>query len=197
MMNFITLREQILACTDCESRFGFKPIPIVHGEQSSKILQISQAPSQSVHLTQKPFNDSTGKKLRYEWYRISDEDFYNTKNFYISAIAHCFPGKNRNGGDNPPPKYCADKWLRKEIEFVNHEIVILIGKKAADYFFPKANYESLIFEDQLLNGKPTFILPHPSPLNMHWLKVHPEFEQGRLAEIRKVVWRTIGKANAE
>ncbi|MFR0985782.1 MAG: uracil-DNA glycosylase family protein [Frisingicoccus sp.] len=53
-------------------------------------MQISQAPSRTVHNTGKPFNDASGRRLRSEWYRISDETFYNPDNFYIVSIAHCY-----------------------------------------------------------------------------------------------------------
>ncbi len=191
-MDFLTFREEILSCNDCETRFGFKPVPIIFGNNGSKIFQLSQAPSQNVHLTKKPFNDLTGKKLKYSWYQISDMTFYNPDNFYISAFSHCFPGKNKNGGDKVPTTYCAKKWLRQEMEVVNNEIYIIIGRKVSSYLFPSADYDELIFCDQLLNGKMTFVLPHPSPLNIAWFKKHPDFERERIVYIRKVVWKTLG-----
>ena len=60
----------------------------------------------------------------------------NEDNFYITSIAHCYPGKSKNGGDRLPPKCCADKWLKKELEYVQNDIYILIGGKAAEYLFP-------------------------------------------------------------
>jgi len=76
-MKFADLKSEILKCRDCKSKFGFEPIPIMFGCSSSKIFQISQAPSRNVHITKKPFDDATGKKLKYEWYKIEDEAFYN------------------------------------------------------------------------------------------------------------------------
>ena len=64
-MDFNELKENILACQDCKAKFGFSPVPIFHGNQHAKIMQISQAPSNHVHLTKKPFNDPTGAKLKY------------------------------------------------------------------------------------------------------------------------------------
>ena len=195
VMNFDELTEAILKCNDCETKFGFHPIPILHGTVNSKIFQISQAPSHNVHLTRTPFNDSTGKKLKYEWYRVNDDVFYNKDNFYISALGHCFPGKNSKGGDKLPPKYCSDKWLRKEINLVNNILFIIIGAKAAKYFFPHSEYNDLIFRDSNLNGKTTIVLPHPSPLNIKWFKDHPDFESNRLPEIRAIILNILGVEN--
>ncbi len=181
------IHQQIQSCRYCQSDFGFEPHPIVFGNSKAKIMQISQAPSQTVHNTGKPFNDASGRRLRREWYKISDEIFYNPYNFYIVSISHCFPGKNPKGGDNRPPKYCADKWLSQELALVQNEIYILIGSAAASYFFPKHQLTDLVFQNLTFNGKRTFVLPHPSPLNMKWFRDYPEFLEKRIHEISKAV----------
>jgi len=191
-MNFEKMKNEILSCRECEERFGFEPVPIVHGKANSKILQISQAPSNNVHITRKPFNDNSGKKLKYQWYKFSDDIFYNKNNFYITALAHCFPGKNSNGGDRLPPLICAKKWLTKEIGLVNNELYVIIGGKAAKFFFPNTNYDEVIFKDNFINGKKAIVLPHPSPLNIKWFKDHPDFENKRLLEIQETIWLTLG-----
>jgi len=184
---FDQLREEILNCRLCEEKFGFEPHPILMGAVNSKIMQISQAPSQNVHKTLKPFDDASGKKLRNEWYHISDEVFYNPDNFYITAIAHCYPGKSPNGGDKLPPKSCAKMWLKKEIELVNNHIFILLGRKAAGFFFPNQNFTDLIFNDNIINCIPAYVLPHPSPLNVKWFKDNPEFLNTRVFQIEKAI----------
>lgn len=186
-MSFDELKKQIYDCRICQTAFGFEPHPVVFGNQNSKIVQISQAPSASVHITRKSFTDQSGKKLKYEWYQISDKDFYNENNFYIAALAHCFPGKTKNGGDRLPPKVCYDKWLKKEISLINNDLYIIIGAKAANVFFPDEKYDELIFKDNVLNGKKALVLPHPSPLNIKWFKDNPEFNENRIYEIRKTI----------
>lgn len=65
-------KAQILACRDCGEKFGYTSQPVFFGRTDSKIMQI-------------------GQRLREEWYQISDEQFYNQKNFYIVSTAHCYP----------------------------------------------------------------------------------------------------------
>ncbi len=43
------------------------------GNRDSVIMQISQAPSQKVMETGKPFNDASGRKLLKDWYQITRE----------------------------------------------------------------------------------------------------------------------------
>lgn len=193
MNDFTNLVKEIKSCKECRTLLGFEPNPVFSGNENAKILQISQAPSKNAHNTSKCFNDASGKKLKKEWYKISDEDFYNDDNFYITGVGHCYPGqsKNSSGGDKKPPKYCADKWLQKEIKFVNSKIIVLIGRYSAEYFFPKEDFSKLIFNNQKINGKLAIVLPHPSPLNMKWFKDHPEFESKRLPEVRKIIYSVL------
>lgn len=184
--------ENAKACRFCQSEFGFEPNPIVFGNAGAKIMQISQAPSRTVHQTGKPFNDASGRRLRSEWYQISDDIFYNPDNFYIVSMAHCYPGKNPKGGDKRPPKCCAKRWLGREMELVENEIYILVGSSAASYFFPDKKMTELVFEDQEIEGKKTFVLPHPSPLNMKWFRDYPEFQEKRIIEVGKTVRQVLG-----
>lgn len=186
------LQNQTSQCRICHDTFGFEPHPIVQGNWDAKIMQISQAPSKKVHETGVPFNDPSSRKLREEWYRIKDEDFYNPNNFYIVSMAHCYPGKAPGGGDRRPPKICSQRWLLKEMELVDSEIYIIIGGVASELFFPKEKITSLAFQDREINGKLAFILPHPSPLNMKWFKDHPEFLNERVLEIMERVHQVLG-----
>ncbi len=128
MTSYDDLKRNIKNCRFCEEKFGFLPHPVVFGNENSKIFQISQAPSSSVHMTGKPFDDLSGKRLKYSWYQVTDEIFYNPDNFYITALGHCYPGKTASGGDKQPPKICSEKWLGKELKMVCNDIYVLIGK---------------------------------------------------------------------
>lgn len=190
-MNFYELKNLVVNCSFCEEKFGFKPHPVFFGDKDAKIVQISQAPSNNVHESRKPFTDMSGKTLKYDWYKISDEDFYNTNNFFIGALGHCYPGKDKNGNDKAPPKCCLEKWVRKEIELVECQMYIFIGAKAAKAFFPDKDFKELVFSNQTLNGKVAIVLPHPSPLNKKWLKDNPLFLEKRIKEIRKMIYKVI------
>jgi len=193
MNKFEKLKKEILNCNICANNFGFDPHPIVFGKYNSKIMQISQAPSKNVHITLKPFNDHSGKKLINEWYCINEETFYNPNNFYITAMAHCYPGKSKSGGDRLPPKICATTWLMKEIEIIKNDLYIIIGSKSARFLFPDREYTSLIFETTFLNGKPAIVLPHPSPLNIKWFNDNPLFLKKRIFEIRETIHKVLGQ----
>lgn len=184
---FEELKNKIEKCRYCEEKFGFEPHPIFWGKENSKIVQISQAPSNNVHNNLKPFTDQSGKTLKYEWYQINDEIFYDKEIFYIGALAHCYPGKDKNGNDKQPPKCCFNKWVKEELKLINNEIYIIIGAKASKIFFPNEKFEELVFKNNTLNNKLAIVLPHPSPLNKKWIKEHPKFMNERIIEVRKII----------
>ena len=190
---YYQLLNKIKNCDICKEKFGFQPHPVVFGSICSKIVQISQAPSATVYKTLKPFTDLSGKRLKYEWYRITDDVFYNTKNFYITSLAHCYPGKDKNGNDKMPPRICFNTWVKRELEFIDNELYIIIGAKSAKMFFPNEDFSDLVFKDNFINGKLTIVLPHPSPLNIKWFKDHPMFLNKRIFEIRKIINDVLNK----
>ena len=185
MDTFKALMKEIKHCRECQSVFEHDVVPIVWGHQNAKIMQISQAPSLKVHQIGRPFSDQSGKKLRVG-YQIDETTFYNQDNFYITSLAHCYPGKSQYGGDKKPPHICYEKWLFKEMDSVHNQIYIIIGSYAAKVFFPDQTLDDLVFNDQMIHGKRTFVLPHPSPLNRGWIKKHLDF-QDRMKEISRVV----------
>ncbi len=189
LLRFEQLKTQLQHCRVCENLMKDEPHPIFQGSLNSKIFQISQAPSRRVMETGLPFNDASGKKLKQEWYQITDEQFYDPRLFYIASIARCYPGKAKGSGDLRPPKHCAELYLRQELELVQPQRIVLIGS------FPELSLEDLIFQTQDFRGIPVFTLPHPSPLNRKWLKDHPDFELRRMPEIRAQIHAAICKGD--
>lgn len=191
------LQEEIARCRRCRGLFGFEPRPVVQGNERSKIFQLGQAPSRTVHRTGRPFDDASGKKLKGQWYGIGDEIFYDPDCFYLASMARCYPGKAKGGGDLKPPAFCADLWLPREMERVQNQLYILVGGYAAARFFPGRRMGQLAFEDLDIAGKPAFVIPHPSPLNVKWFRDHPAFEAERVPVVRAAVHRALGLASSE
>lgn len=186
------LQAQLRACRHCEGML--EPRPVVHGNSGAPILQVSQAPGRKVHETGIPFNDASGRRLRQDWYQISDAQFYDPDLFYITSMGHCYPGKGKTG-DKKPPRCCFDMWTRREIELKpGTRMMLVVGREAASRLFPKREFTELVFQDQEYDGIPCFVLPHPSPLNMRWFRMHPEFESQRMPVIREKLHQVLREA---
>lgn len=61
------------------------------------------------------------------------------------------------------------KMDKKELNYINNKLYIIIESKAAKVFFPNENYNDLIFKNNYINIK--LVLPHLSPLNIKWKKL--------------------------
>lgn len=168
-----------------EKEFGLTPLQ--WGSPKAKLVIIGQAPSRQGQQSIRPFSDKTGEKMRREWFKISDETFYNQNLFYLTALGLIFPGKEKHGGDKRPDVKRTGKWLKKELTFISPKLFLILGRMAAEFFFPKKSFEELIFGDQELFGRKALVLPHPSPLNIKWFKDHPRFLSERLLIVRREV----------
>jgi len=193
-MNFEEFKHQLQNCRYCQ-RFGIEPKPFVgreKSEKSAKIVQVSQQPSKSASESGIPFSDASGRKLIDEWYKIPRDVFLNPKLFYITGVAHCYSSNEKVA--RRLRRECSKKWLKQELSFLNPRLYIIIGKPAANFFFPDKKFTKLaefVFQNHVVKNRTAFVLPHPSPLAAWWLTKYPKFESDRLNDIRKAVHEAI------
>lgn len=194
--SFQSYIEVIRACTLCAHEMDRAPNPILQVSESAKVLIAGQAPGNLADTTGKPFNDPSGVRLR-EWLGVSEVEFYDVSKFAIVPMGFCFPGYDKNGGDRPPMKRCAETWHQELMEKMPKlRFKILIGGYAQRWHLgkdcPKTITETVKdWRRWLANG--VFVTPHPSWRNNGWLKRNPWFETELLPELRAAVARVIGQ----
>lgn len=183
-----TLLHHIKDCTICEAHLPLGARPVVTAHKASKIVIIGQAPGIKVHRSGIPWDDASGKQLR-KWLDVTNETFYDTKNFAIIPMGFCYPGKGKSG-DLPPRSECAPQWHKKLLEQMpNVQLVLLIGLYAQKYYLKKEAKRTLTetvanFNAYLPNYLP---LPHPSPRNRFWFSKNPWFETDVLPILKQKV----------
>ena len=183
-----TLLQHIKDCTICEAHLPLGARPVVTAHKESKIIIIGQAPGIKVHNSGIPWDDASGKQLR-KWLDVTNETFYDTKNFAIIPMGFCYPGKGKSG-DLPPRPECAPQWHQKLLKHMpNVELVLLIGMYAQKYYLKKDAKRTLTetvanFNAYLPNYMP---LPHPSPRNRFWFSKNPWFETDVLPILKQKV----------
>lgn len=168
------------------------PRPIVQLSRSCKIILIGQAPGRRVHASGIPWDDPSGVRLR-QWLGVSDEIFYDEKQFGILPMGFCYPGTGKSG-DLPPRPECAPQWHHAVLSSqTNIRLKILIGKYAQDYYLREGKKRTLT--EKVLNFEkflPTYFpLPHPSPRNIAWFKKNPWFEENALAILKSYVYQAL------
>ena len=127
------LHAELDACRACPKMIG----PVVHGPAiASRVMLVGQAPGPREGSFGRPFAWTAGRTM-FRWFEESlgvDEATFRER-VYMAAVARCFPGKARGGGDRKPD---ADEigrcrgWLEGEAAILRPELVVAVGTLAID-----------------------------------------------------------------
>lgn len=155
--------------------------PVVVGRAvASRVMIVGQAPGDKEPILGRPFAWTAGKTL-FEWFAGSPgwtEEQVRDR-IYFAAVCRCFPGKKPTGGDRVPApdevENCAH-WLRAEVELLQPELILAVGKLAITQFLPPAPLSDTIgqsFRVRYHGHEVDCIpLPHPSGASP-WPRVEP------------------------
>ena len=177
------LHQEIAACTRCVAA-GFIPaaLPIFHGHAGQRLMIVGQAPGPTAGERPLPFTGASGRTLGGWLERAGFPPGALHTRFYLTSLTKCFPGPATGGGkgDRPPSAreiaLCAGH-LDREIALVRPEIVVSLGRMAAERLDPTAR--PLPLADLVGSVRPAaraghpFLLvplPHPSGVS-RWLNV--------------------------
>ena len=118
---------------------AIKDLPLAHsakdivpgdGSASASILFIGEAPGYHESVERRPFVGVSGKLLR----KTIDEVGLKPETYYISNIVKVRPPNNR---DPLPEEILAYKpFLDKEIEIINPELIVTLGRFSMAKFLP-------------------------------------------------------------
>ena len=187
------LLREVRSCRLCEGVLPLGPRPVLRVSVAARILIAGQAPGTRVHETGIPWNDPSGDRLR-EWLQLSRDVFYDESRIAIIPMGYCYPGRNGRGGDLPPRKECAERWLPRLLEHLpNRALTLLVGGYAQHHYLGHRVKATLTKTVRAWREyAPDYIpLPHPSFRNLRWLKQNPWFEEEVIPALRKTVRRTL------
>jgi len=127
------LHRELDACRACPQMTG----PVVRGEAiSTRVLLVGQAPGPHEGQLGRPFAWTAGKTM-FRWFEssvgLSERDFRRT--VYMAAVARCFPGKAKGGGDRRPAPEEISRcrpFLEREVALLRPKLVIPVGTLAIE-----------------------------------------------------------------
>ena len=136
----------------------------------SKVLLVGQAPGDKEPKLGRPFAWTAGKTL-FRWFSeaagMGEEQF--RASIYMAAVCRCFPGKKQTGGDRvPQPEEVLNcsVWLKRELDILQPNLVIPVGKLAIAQFLPLQKLDQIIGRKFEMIGPgycfDVIALPHPS-----------------------------------
>lgn len=196
------VQREIAACTRCvEAGFISAALPIFHGHAGQRLMIVGQAPGPTAGERPLPFTGASGKTLQGWLERAGFAPGALHRDWYLTSLTKCFPGKavgSAGKGDRPPSAaeiaLCAGH-LDREIALVRPEIVVSLGRLAAERLDPTARKEPLaelvgsVRRAERAGHVFTVIpLPHPSGVS-RWL--NDPAHQARLAEGLEMLSRAV------
>ena len=162
------LHSQMRACRLCyEAGHAVVPKAIFTGNFGARIMSIGQAPGITEVEADRPFNAGSGKRL-FQWLSGAgiDESWYRATQ-YMTSVTKCYPGRSKSGSGDRVPSRAEQKlcrpYLDREIELVDPQLIIPIGKLAINLFYPKnAKLTAVIGTEKRIEGRWVVPLPHSS-----------------------------------
>lgn len=130
-----------------------------HGNVESKVMFIGEAPGENEAIQRKPFVGRAGKLLD----KTLGEVGIPREQVYISNIVKVRPPNNR---DPLPEEISAfTPYLLKEIEIIQPQLFVTLGRFAMNYFLPNAKISAVhgVLQRFWWNGKITYLLPQYHP----------------------------------
>lgn len=156
------------------------PPPVVGRAVTGKVLLVGQAPGDKEPVLGRPFAWTAGKTL-FKWFNegLGWTEDQTRDRIYFAAVCRCFPGKRLIGGDRVPNDdeiaNCS-RWLAAEVELLQPELVLPVGKLAISRFLPLLPLTDLIGKKMRVdfggNAMDCIPLPHPSGASP-WHRMEP------------------------
>lgn len=180
------LLAEVRACRICAAHLPLGPRPVLRAKRSARILIIGQAPGTKVHESGVPWDDRSGDRLR-DWLAIDRETFYDDRQIAIIPMGFCYPGRDKNGGDNPPRPECAPEWHPKLLlALTGVTLTLLAGSYAQTHYLGKRRGRTMTetverWQEYLPQYLPT---PHPSWRTTGWVRKNPWFETELVPALR-------------
>lgn len=159
--------------------------PVVHGPPVlGRVMLVGQAPGPREGALGRPFAWTAGRTL-FRWFEESmhvDEALFRSR-VYMAAVARCFPGKAKGGGDRKPDSeeilQCRT-FLAREVAILRPELVLAVGSLAINEVLGELAAGKKL--DVLVGGTmrtswhgvetDVIALPHPSGASP-WHKIEP------------------------
>jgi len=171
------LQRSLGACRKCPNMIG----PVVQGRAVlSRLYLVGQAPGPHEGELGRPFAWTAGKTL-FRWFGtlgVQEEEFRSR--VFMAAVARCFPGKAKNGGDRKPDPTeieACGAFLEEEIRLLQPKLLLPVGTMAIERVLGKkvalAEVVGRTLEATIAGVRCEVIsLPHPSGAST-WHRTEP------------------------
>ncbi len=154
----VAIAREVGACTKCplyESRTRVVP---GEGPSDARVLIIGEGPGYNEDREGRPFVGAAGQNLE----GLLALAGLKREGVFITNIVKCRPPGNRR-----PAKTEADEchpYLRRQIELIDPEVVVLLGDTALKQFFPGSSLGEMHGRPVTRSGRSFFPTYHPASM---------------------------------
>ncbi len=159
MLDWDSLKQNCLSCTDCKLCETRTNVVFGVGSQNAEVLFIGEGPGEQEDLQGEPFVGRAGKLLD-DMLAMIDLD---RSRIYIANTVKCRPPKNRD--PQPDEQAACLKWLNAQLELLQPKISVCLGRISAMRFI-KSDFRITKEHGQWFdfNGAKIMALYHPAAL---------------------------------
>ena len=150
------LCEEIIACRDCElAKYRTKVVP-GEGAEDADLLFIGEAPGWHEDQQGRPFVGPAGQFLDQLLASID----LRREEVYIANVIKCRPPQNRDPLPVEIQSCC--KWLDRQIEIIQPQMIITLGRYSLARFFPNQSIGKIHGKPRKSGGVIYYPMYHPA-----------------------------------
>ena len=164
------IEERVRSCTDCplsETRTHAVP---GEGSKAARIIFIGEAPGYQEDRQGRPFVGPAGKFLD----ELLGSIGLNREDVFIANMIKCRPPNNRD--PLPNEVTACTKYLDRQIELLEPELVVTLGRYAMGKYFPKDSISRVRGRVRTKDGQRVLPLLHPAAA-LHQASLRDSIEQ--------------------
>jgi uracil-DNA glycosylase family 4 len=156
MSALVQLCEEIIACRDCElAKYRTKVVP-GEGAEDADLLFIGEAPGWHEDQQGRPFVGPAGQFLDQLLTSIG----LRREEVYIANVIKCRPPQNRE--PLPAEIQSCRKWLDRQIEIIQPQVIITLGRYSLARYFPNESIGKIHGKPRKLEGVIYYPMYHPA-----------------------------------
>lgn len=150
------IAAQVTVCENCELHFSRKKSVPGEGPADSKIMFIGEGPGFNENEQGRPFVGQAGSFLN----ELLAAAGLKREEVFICNVVKCRPPSNR---DPLPDELAAcAKYLDRQIEAINPEVIVTLGRFSMAKFLPLARISSIHGHASMVNGRMIVPMFHPA-----------------------------------
>jgi uracil-DNA glycosylase family 4 len=150
------LCEEIVACRDCElAKYRTKVVP-GEGAEDASLLFIGEAPGWHEDQQGRPFVGPAGQFLDQLLTSIG----LRREEVYIANVIKCRPPQNRD--PLPAEIQSCHKWLDRQIEIIQPQMIITLGRYSLARYFPNESIGKIHGKPRKLGDVIYYPMYHPA-----------------------------------